>query len=236
MTPLLEAEGLVKRFPMRHPLTRRVTGHLTAVDGVSLTVRRGETLGLVGESGCGKSSTARLITRLAEPTGGTIRFDGRDITTMGEATLRPVRRDLQMIFQDPFSSLNPRMTVEAILSAPFRYQGLKPEPGQIAELLRRVGLRPEHAERLPHQFSGGQAPADRHRPRAGPSPEAGRLRRAGVRTRRLRTGADPQPAARPAGGVRAQLRVHRPRPRRRAPGVRQDRGDVPRHGRGDRRP
>ncbi|MEU4324806.1 ABC transporter ATP-binding protein [Nonomuraea dietziae] len=157
MTPLLEAEGLVKRFPMRHPLTRRVTGHLTAVDGVSLTVRRGETLGLVGESGCGKSSTARLITRLADPTGGTIRFDGRDITTMGEATLRPVRRDLQMIFQDPFSSLNPRMTVETILSAPFRYQGLKPEPGQIAELLRRVGLRPEHAERLPHQFSGGQA-------------------------------------------------------------------------------
>ncbi|MEU8033530.1 dipeptide ABC transporter ATP-binding protein [Streptomyces sp. NPDC049099] len=154
--PLLEAHDLVKRFPVRHGLTRRLAGHITAVDGVSLRVDAGETLGLVGESGCGKSTVARLLTRLVEPTSGTISVAGRDLTTLDEQELRPVRRDLQMIFQDPFSSLNPRQTVRQILTAPYRYQGLTPDE-PVEQLLERVGLRPEHATRYPHEFSGGQA-------------------------------------------------------------------------------
>ncbi|NUL03295.1 ATP-binding cassette domain-containing protein [Streptomyces lunaelactis] len=154
--PLLEVQDLVKHFPVRHGLTRRLAGHVTAVDGVSLRVEAGETLGVVGESGCGKSTVARLITRLIEPTSGTIRMAGRDLTSMDEAAIRPVRRDLQMIFQDPFSSLNPRKSVRQILAAPFRYQGLTPDE-PVEHLLKRVELRPEHADRFPHEFSGGQA-------------------------------------------------------------------------------
>ncbi|MER6031413.1 oligopeptide/dipeptide ABC transporter ATP-binding protein [Streptomyces sp. NPDC001851] len=154
--PLLEVQDLVKRFPVRHGLTRRLAGHVAAVDGVSLRVDAGETLGVVGESGCGKSTVARLITRLVEPTAGTIRMAGRELDQLDEAAMRPVRRDLQMIFQDPFSSLNPRKTVRQILTAPFRYQGLAPDQ-PVEHLLERVGLRPEHADRHPHEFSGGQA-------------------------------------------------------------------------------
>ncbi|MCC9311783.1 ATP-binding cassette domain-containing protein [Kitasatospora sp. RB6PN24] len=153
---LLEARNLVKRFPVRHALTRRQAGHITAVDGVSLDVGPGETLGLVGESGCGKSTVAKLLTRLERPTSGSIHFAGRDLAGLDETALRPVRRDLQMVFQDPFSSLNPRHTVRQILAGPYRYQGLEPDqPAE--ELLARVGLRPEHADRHPHEFSGGQA-------------------------------------------------------------------------------
>ena len=154
--PLLEVQDLLKRFPVRHGLTRRLAGHVTAVDGVSLRVEAGETLGVVGESGCGKSTVARLITRLIEPTSGTIRVAGRELASMDEAAMRPVRRDLQMIFQDPFSSLNPRKTVRQILAAPFRYQGLTPDE-PVEHLLKRVELRPEHADRFPHELSGGQA-------------------------------------------------------------------------------
>ncbi|MGA5820334.1 ABC transporter ATP-binding protein [Kitasatospora sp. NPDC094028] len=153
---LLEARNLVKRFPVRHGLTRRPAGQVAAVDGVSLAVRSGETLGLVGESGCGKSTVAKLITRLERPTSGSIHFAGRDLAELDETALRPVRRELQMVFQDPFSSLNPRHSVRRILTAPARYQGL--EPGQpVEELLTRVGLKAEHADRHPHEFSGGQA-------------------------------------------------------------------------------
>ncbi|MGW7528902.1 ABC transporter ATP-binding protein [Streptomyces sp. NPDC054783] len=154
--PLLQARDLVKRFPVRHGLTRRLAGHVRAVDGVSLRVDAGETLGLVGESGCGKSTVARLLTRLIEPTSGTVSVSGRELTTPGEQLTRPVRRDLQMIFQDPFSSLNPRQTVRQILTAPYRYQGLTADE-PVEQLLERVGLRPEHAARYPHEFSGGQA-------------------------------------------------------------------------------
>nr|WP_309114401.1 oligopeptide/dipeptide ABC transporter ATP-binding protein [Saccharothrix sp.] len=153
---MLETTDLVKRYPVRHRLTRRRIGEVSAVDGVDLAVDRGETLGLVGESGCGKSTVGRLLTRLDTPTSGTVRFDGRDIGPLREDELRPVRRDLQIVFQDPFSSLNPRHTVRQLLSAPFRYQGLEPtEP--VEDLLKRVGLKPEHASRYPHEFSGGQA-------------------------------------------------------------------------------
>ncbi|WBP85032.1 ABC transporter ATP-binding protein [Kitasatospora cathayae] len=153
---LLDVRNLVKRYPVRHGLTRRLAGHVAAVDGVSLAVGPGETLGLVGESGCGKSTLAKLITRLERPTSGGIHFAGHDLAGLDEPALRPLRRDLQMVFQDPFSSLNPRHTVRRILAGPYRYQGL--EPDQPAEaLLARVGLRPEHADRHPHEFSGGQA-------------------------------------------------------------------------------
>ncbi|MFF7993898.1 ABC transporter ATP-binding protein [Kitasatospora xanthocidica] len=155
-TPLLETRGLVKRFPVRHGLTRRLAGHVTAVDGVSLHLAAGETLGLVGESGCGKSTLARLLTRLEPPTSGSIRFAGRDLADLDERGLRPVRRELQMVFQDPFSSLNPRQTVRRILTSPFAYQGSEPDE-PVERLLERVGLGAEHADRHPHEFSGGQA-------------------------------------------------------------------------------
>ncbi|NUR27248.1 MAG: ATP-binding cassette domain-containing protein [Catenulispora sp.] len=156
ISPLLQARDLVKRYPVRHRLTRRLIGHVNAVNGVGLDVFPGETLAVVGESGCGKSTLGRVLTRLIEPTGGTVQFEGRDLGTLGVEELRRLRRDLQIVFQDPNSSLNPRMTVRQILDAPFRYQRTAArEPAEA--LLERVGLRPEHADRHPHEFSGGQA-------------------------------------------------------------------------------
>ena len=129
-----------------------------AVD-VDLDIRRGETLGIVGESGCGKSTLGRVITRLLEPTGGTVRFDGRDISHLSRSQMRPLRRDVQMIFQDPYSSLNPRHNIGTIITAPMQIQGINPPGGtkkRVQELLELVGLNPEHYNRFPHEFSGGQ--------------------------------------------------------------------------------
>ncbi|MEU9792517.1 dipeptide ABC transporter ATP-binding protein [Streptomyces sparsogenes] len=157
--PLLKVSGLVKHFPIKKGLLQRQAGAVQAVDGLDFDVRPGETLGVVGESGCGKSTMGRLITRLLEPTRGKIEFEGKDITHLGTAGMRPMRRDVQMIFQDPYSSLNPRHTVGSIVGAPFRLQGVKPEGGVKAEvqrLLELVGLNPEHYNRYPHEFSGGQ--------------------------------------------------------------------------------
>jgi ABC-type oligopeptide transport system ATPase subunit len=156
---LIIVDGLIKHFPIRAGILRRQVGAVQAVDGLNFTVKRGETFSIVGESGCGKSTTARLLTRLLEPTGGKITFEGRDISHLKDGQLRPLRRDMQMIFQDPYSSLNPRHTVGKIVGAPFRIQGVTPEGGikkAVQELLAGVGLNPEHYNRYPHECSGGQ--------------------------------------------------------------------------------
>ncbi|MCA2215791.1 ABC transporter ATP-binding protein [Jidongwangia harbinensis] len=156
---LLKVRGLEKHFPITKGVLRRQVGAVRAVDGIDFEVYRGETLGLVGESGCGKSTTGKLLTRLIEPTGGSIELDGRDIAHLRQGQLRPLRRDMQMIFQDPFSSLNPRHTVGTIVGAPFRIQNVKTEHGvkrAVQDLLKLVGLNPEHYNRYPHEFSGGQ--------------------------------------------------------------------------------
>jgi oligopeptide transport system ATP-binding protein len=158
--PLVQVEDLVKSFAVtRGVLLSREVGRVHAVDGVSLSVAEGETLGLVGETGCGKSTLARLITRLLEPTSGRILYRGTDITRWSRRRLRPLRREVQMIFQDPYSSLNPRRSVGAIIGEPLRlnHLGTKAERRRrVGELMSRVGLNPEHYNRFPHEFSGGQ--------------------------------------------------------------------------------
>jgi peptide/nickel transport system ATP-binding protein/oligopeptide transport system ATP-binding protein len=159
--PLVEVRDLVKHFPItRGIIVQRKIGAVMAVDGVSLDVRRGETLGIVGETGCGKSTTARLIVRLLDATSGEVRFDGQDITKLKGARLKAVRREMQMIFQDPYSSLNPRKTVGSIIGEPFAVHGLERDKAgrkrAVQELMETVGLNPEHYNRYPHEFSGGQ--------------------------------------------------------------------------------
>lgn len=157
---LLEVTDLQKYFPTySQKILRKEGAPVKAVDGLSLTLNSGETLGLVGESGCGKSTAGRTILRLLDPTGGTITFEGRDVTTVQGAELRRLRRDVQMVFQDPYGSLNPRHPVGAVIAAPFEIQGVTPSGGvkkAVQDLMARVGLNPEHYNRYPHEFSGGQ--------------------------------------------------------------------------------
>jgi len=157
--PVLEVAGLSKHFPVRKGLLRRTVGHVYAVDEVSFTIGAGETLGLVGESGCGKTTVGRVILRLIEPTAGTIRLDGRDVTRLGKLEMRPFRREMQIIFQDPFSSLNPRKRAGDIVGEPLKVHGVLAKGARrekVAALFERVGLRRAQMDNFPHQFSGGQ--------------------------------------------------------------------------------
>jgi peptide/nickel transport system ATP-binding protein/oligopeptide transport system ATP-binding protein len=157
---VIEVRDLVKHFPLRTGFAGRAAGVVHAVDGVSFDVMEGETLGIVGESGCGKSTTARLLLRLLDPTSGSIALDGREISTLTRSDMRPLRREMQMIFQDPYSSLNPRRTVGSIIAEPFAIHDIAPgreeRKRRVQELMESVGLNPEHYNRYPHEFSGGQ--------------------------------------------------------------------------------
>ncbi len=157
---LLEVTDLKKFFPIHRGLLSRVVGHVKAVNGVTFSIRQGETLGLVGESGCGKTTVGRSILRLIEPTAGSVLFEGRDVTKLPPSALRHLRREMQIIFQDPYSSLNPRITVGGMLSEIIKFHKLRSSDAdvqkRVMELLDIVGLRPEYARRYPHEFSGGQ--------------------------------------------------------------------------------
>ena len=158
-TPLLSVRDLAKHYPITRGIFRRRAGSVRAVDGVSFDVMPGETLGLVGESGCGKTTTGRCVLRLVEPTSGSVTFDGQDVRALGAEPLRKLRRQMQIVFQDPFSSLNPRMTVGAIVREGLTIHRLAEGAAadrRVRELLEEVGMRPEYASRYPHEFSGGQ--------------------------------------------------------------------------------
>jgi len=159
-TPILEVNDLTKFFPIQSQgIFSKVKGDNKAVNGISFTLNAGETLGLVGESGCGKSTAGRTILKLYEPTSGTIKFEGEDITKLSAAAMKPYRTKMQMIFQDPYSSLNPRHTIGSIIAASYEIQKITPQNGvklAVQELMERVGLNPEHYNRYPHEFSGGQ--------------------------------------------------------------------------------
>ena len=159
-TPILEVTDLTKFFPIQSQgIFSKVKGDNKAVNGISFTLNAGETLGLVGESGCGKSTAGRTILKLYEPTSGTIKFEGEDITKFSASKMKPLRTQMQMIFQDPYSSLNPRHTIGSIIAASYEIQKITPDQGvkrAVQELMERVGLNPEHYNRYPHEFSGGQ--------------------------------------------------------------------------------
>ena len=195
--PLLEVTDLQRYFPFREVQgLRMVKATVKAVDGISFTLRQGQTLGLVGESGCGKSTTARLVTRLDEPTAGSVVFEGRDITHLKEHELRSIRRDVQMIFQDPYSSLNPRHTIGSILTTPLKVHGLhkgERESVRVQELLRARRPQPRAHQPLPVGVLGRPAPAHRHRPRPGGRAQADHRRRAGLGPRRVDPGPGDEP-------------------------------------------
>ena len=160
MSALFEIKDLKKYFPIKERnIFKSSTGFVKAVDGFSLSIQEGETVGLVGESGCGKTTTGRTLIRLLEPTSGQLIFKGKDITHVSMRELRKFRSEMQIIFQDPYSALNPRQTIGSIISAPFEIQGVEPDGGvkrEVQRLMERVGLNPEHYNRYPHEFSGGQ--------------------------------------------------------------------------------
>jgi oligopeptide/dipeptide ABC transporter ATP-binding protein len=157
-TPILEVRDLVKEFPVRSSSFRRTAGTVKAVSGVTFSVRAGRTLGLVGESGCGKTTTGRMIVRLLDATSGSVLFRGEEVLTRSGAALRALRRKVQIVFQDPYASLNPRMTVGSIIAEPMHIHGIhrRNETAHVKELMALVGLNPEHVNRFPHEFSGGQ--------------------------------------------------------------------------------
>ena len=226
----------VEHLTVEYPLDRHRRVH--AVSDVSFDIATGETLGLVGETGCGKSTTGRAVLQLPPPTSGSVVYDGHELVGLPKAQLRELRPSMQIVLQDPISSLNPRRKVHDIVAAPLRVWKHKPEQieSRVTEVLDAVGLDVVASRRPAAPLVLGRAgAADLHRPGPGLAAPAAHLRRAGVRPRRLRAGADPQPAPGPQGPVRPDDAVHLPRPRRRQPRQRPGRGDVPRQAVRDRR-
>ena len=235
--PLLKVRGLKTRFDLEAGLFGRVTRRVHAVEQVSFDLHAGETLALVGESGCGKSTTARSLLRLVDVQSGSIELEGRDIAQLPASQVRPVRRDIQMIFQDPFASLDPRLTVGFSIAEPLHVHGVargRAAEERVAWLLRQVGLSPDHAQRYPHEFSGGQRQRIARRTRAGAQSEDHHRGRSRVVARRFDPGADRQPAARPAERARSFLPVHLARHGGGRTGESPRRGHVPGPDRRDR--
>ena len=230
---LVDVKGVKVHFPIRKGVIfDKTVGHVYAVDGVDLQIRKGETYGLVGESGCGKSTLGRAILNLEPPTAGSVEFDGVDIASLKGEELRHKRQDIQMVFQDPMGSLDPRQTVESLLLEGMKAHGLAKDAKQAAsrlrDLLKAVGLPVAALKKYPHEFSGGQRQRIGIARALSVEPQADRRRRAGLRPRRVGPGAGHQPARGAAGRVRPDLPRGRPRPRRRAPHQRPDRRHVPR--------
>ena len=236
--PFLEVKNLVKEFPVtRGAVLQRTVGAVHAVSDVSFKVRPGETFGLVGESGCGKTTTGRMVVALEPPTSGSIIIAGEDIARMSHSKLRTKRRDMQMMFQDPYASLDPRMRVVTILREPLAIQGIGNKKSQVdrcAELAQRRRSRARRARPLSARVQRWPAPAHRTRARAGAQPEVDRRGRTGVGARRVDSIADPQHDERPAGEVRPDLRHHLPRPVGGEIHVRPNRRHVPREDGRDR--
>ena len=237
---LLTVTGLTRYFPVtRGVIFRRTVAQVRAVDGVDFSLPAGHTLGIVGESGCGKTTTGRMVARLDEPTSGNIVFDGKDITHLRAGQMRPLRREIGMIFQDPYSSLNPRHTVGTIIGAPLRVQHVQTEQGvkrTVQELLEMVGLNPEHYNRYPHEFSGGQrqrigvARTLALKPKLIVADEPVSALDVSIQAQVINLLDDLQERA------GAELRDHRPRPRGGPAHRRPGRRHVPRQDRRDRQP
>jgi oligopeptide transport system ATP-binding protein len=212
---ILEVKEVKKHSPIRGGVLLRTVGHVSAVDGVSFSIRRGETLGLVGESGCGKTTVGKTVVRLIEPTAGEIRLRSQDITRLRGAELKPARREMQMILQDPYSSLNPRMSAGEIVCEPLDNYGLakgREKRKRVEALLHRVGLRREHISKHPHEFSGGQRQRIGIARALAREPEPRRGRRARFRAGCFHPGTGHQPLDGLAGGVSPGVPVYLARP------------------------
>jgi len=227
---LLTVEGLTVNFPVRSRLLRRTVGQIHAVDNVSLSVSLGETLGIVGESGCGKSTTGKAILQLIKPTAGSVRLRGQELTTLSKKAMLPYRREMQIVLQDPYSSLDPRMTVEGIISEPLEVQGFSSSArrARTGELLELVGLQADHRRRYPHEFSGGQRQRIAIARALALEPRLLVLDEPLIGPGRVDSGADRQPAQAAAAGDAGLLHPHLARPRGRPPDLRPRRRHVPR--------